>query len=178
MSLLTRAVVTTTLVLLPAALHGQENRTRVLSPRDSTVQSIGDARLVVDYGRPSKRGRDIFGALVPYERIWRTGANKATHLSTDRDLVIGDVRVPKGTYTLYTIPSRESWTLIINRQTGQWGTDYDQRQDVGRVPMKVETLSSPVEQFTIALESAGKDTGSLKFLWDATQASVPIRIGK
>lgn len=179
MSFHSRALVAATLALLPvSALAAQENKPRVLSPRDSTAQIIGDARLVIDYGRPSKRRREIFGALVPFGAVWRTGANEATHLRTDRDLMIGNVRVPRGTYTLWTVPDRTAWTLIVNRSTGQWGTDYDASQDLGRIPMEVTTLPAPVEQFTIALDAKGSGAGLLRLSWDTTQASVPIRAAK
>ena len=176
MSFLSRALVAATLVLLSVSpVVAQEPKPRILSPRDSTAQTIGDARLVIDYGRPSVRRRHIFGALVQYGVVWRTGANEATHLRTDRDITIGTLRVPRGTYTLWTIPERTGWTLIVNRETGQWGTDYDASQDVGRVPMEVATVREPVEQFTIALESREKGAGVLRLIWDTTQASVPIR---
>jgi hypothetical protein len=174
-----RAVVTAALMVLSgSALGAQEVRPRILSPRDSSRQTIGQANVVVEYGRPSKRRRVIFGALVPYDVVWRTGANEATHLRTDRDLTIGGARVPRGTYTLWTIPGRESWTLIINRATGQWGTDYDKSQDLARVPMKVTTLDESVEQFTIAIAPKETRAGVLTMTWDTTQASVPIQVEK
>jgi hypothetical protein len=179
MSFLSRALVSTTLAFLPgSALLAQEPKPRILSPRDTTEVTIGQAHLVVDYGRPSKRRREIFGALVPYGVVWRTGANEATHFRSDGDLTIGTVRVPRGTYTLWTIPARDGWTLILNRQIGQWGTDYDKSQDVARIPMKVATLSTPLEQFTIAIEPTGNGAGLLTLRWDTTQASVPIRVEK
>jgi len=177
MSFFSRALVTATLVLVPGStLLAQQSKPRPLSPRDTTAQTIGDAHLVIDYGRPSKRGREIFGGLVPYGVVWRTGANEATHIRTDYDLTIGTVRVPRGTYTLWTIPDRESWTLIVNRQTGNWGTDYDKTSDLARIPMKVTKLGTPVEQFAIAIERTAKDAGTLVLRWDTTEASVPIRV--
>jgi hypothetical protein len=178
MAFFTRALVVTTLAFLPGVALAQQGKPRILSPRDTTTQTIGPAHLVVDYGRPSKRRREIFGSLVPWGAIWRTGANEATHFRTDRDLTIGTIRVPRGTYTLWTLPAREGWTLIINRQTGQWGTDYDKSKDLGRTPMRVGALSTPVEQFTIAIAPAGNGTGVLTLSWDTTQASVPIRVEK
>ena len=178
MSHLSRALIVT-LALVPGySLLAQESKARVLSPRDSTTQAIGAATVSVNYGRPSKRGREIFGALVPYGVVWRTGANQATHFRSDYDLTVGSVRVPRGTYTLWTIPDKESWTLIINRVTGQWGTDYDKTQDLGRIPMKVATLREPVEQFTIAITPTGNATGLLTMTWDTTEASAPIRVEK
>jgi hypothetical protein len=178
MSLFSRAVLVSALMLVASLAWAQESRQRILSPRDTTAQTIGAAHLVVDYGRPSKRRREIFGGLVPYGAVWRTGANEATHFRTDRDLTIGTIRVSRGTYTLWTIPARDGWTLVVNHETGQWGTDYDKTQDVGRTPMKVTTLGSPVEQFTIAIEPAKNGSGMLTMSWDTTQASVPIHVDK
>jgi hypothetical protein len=115
---------------------------------------------------------------VPYGVVWRTGANEATHFRTDRDLTIGTVRVPHGTYTLWTIPAPDGWTLIINRQTRQWGTDYDKTQDLAQIPMTVAPLGAPVEQFTIAIEPNRNGSGVLTLRWDTTRASVPIRVEK
>jgi hypothetical protein len=173
-----RALVVATLALSPGLALAQGGGSRILSPRDTTTQTIGSAHITVDYGRPSMRRRAIFGALVPYGAVWRTGANEATHLRTDRDIRIGSVRVPRGTYTLWTIPDRDGWTLIINRQTGQWGTDYDKARDLGRTPMYTETLATSVEQFTIGLEPGRKGSGVLTMSWDKTRATVPISIEK
>ena len=178
MLVLSRALALTTLAFIPAVAFAQERAPRILSPRDTAEQTIGSAHLVIDYGRPSKRRREIFGGLVPFGALWRTGANEATHLRTDRDLTIGTIRVPRGTYTLWTIPERDGWTLIVNRQTGQWGTDYDKTQDVGRTRMKVATISEAVEQFTIAIEPTRNGSGILTMIWDTTRASVPIHVEK
>lgn len=122
-----------------------------LSPRDSIAVSVNGKEISVAWGSPSVRDRQIFGGLVPWGQVWRTGANEATALRTEADLMIGGQRVPAGSYTLYTIPEPESWTLIINRETGQWGTQYDPGLDLARVAMQVEALDEPVEQFTILL---------------------------
>jgi hypothetical protein len=143
-----------------------------LSPPDSVRATVGGANIAINYQRPSKRGRQIFGgAVVPWGTVWRTGANSATSFTTTRDLMVGGVRVPAGSYTLWSIPNRDSWQLVINKQTGQWGTVYNQDQDLARIPMTVERLTSPVEQFTIAV-----DNGRLSLAWDDTRASVPIAI--
>jgi hypothetical protein len=140
-----------------------------LSPRDTARASIGGADVRVDYGRPVKRGREIFGNVVPWNAVWRTGANAATQLSASADLVIGGATIPAGKYTLWTLPSANGWKLIINKQTGQWGTEYHPEQDLVRVDTKVETLTTPVEQLAIAFES-----GSLTIAWDKTKVSVPV----
>jgi hypothetical protein len=146
------------------------------SPRDTAETRIADARIYVDYGRPFMRGRTIMGGLVPYGQVWRTGANAATTLVTPRDLRIGATRVPAGTYTLYTLPGESAWQLIVNRQTGQWGTEYDPAQDLARIPMRVERTSAPVEQFTIALQPGGGDALDLVMTWENTRVSVPMEL--
>ncbi|HEX2190554.1 MAG TPA: DUF2911 domain-containing protein [Longimicrobiaceae bacterium] len=143
------------------------------SPRDTVTAQLGAAAVSVDYSRPYRRGRTVFGGVVPWGQVWRTGANQATHLRTDRDLTIGGERVPAGTYTLWTVPGEREWTLILNRQTGQWGTEYDQAKDLVRVPMRVERAPQRAEQFTISLEPAGQG-GVLAMTWDDTRATVPV----
>ncbi len=145
-----------------------------LSACDTTRAKLGDAELWVDYGRPSKRGREIFGNVVAWNAVWRTGANAATQFHTSVDLIIGETEVPAGTYTLWTLPSAEGWKLIINKQTGQWGTDYHAEQDLARVDLVVETLPDPLEQFTITIEP-GEPGAQLRLSWDRTRASVSIR---
>jgi hypothetical protein len=118
------------------------------------------------------RGRKIMGELVPYGQVWRTGANKATHLTTEADLVIGGVAVPAGTYTLFTVPSQSGWKLIVNKRTGQWGIPYSyEKEELARIDMKVEKLPSAIEQFTISLDKDGAG-GILKMEWETTRASV------
>lgn len=144
-----------------------------LSPRDTLTASVGGAQVSVQYSRPAKRGREIFGQVVPWNAVWRTGANAATHFHTSTDLTVGGAAVPAGSYTLWTLPSPSGWKLIINKQTGQWGTDYHADQDLARVDMRVETLAQPVEQMTIAIEPAGAGA-VLRVEWDRTRASVPL----
>jgi len=113
---------------------------------------------------------------VPLGQVWRTGANEATHLRTPVDLVIGEVRIAAGEYTLYSIPSEDGWTLIINRQTGQWGTAYDESQDLARLPMQVETLADPVERFTITLGVGEDSDGLLVLEWERTRGSLAFNV--
>ncbi len=146
-----------------------------LSPRDTLRTSIGGANFTVTYSRPMKRGRVVFGGMVPWGEVWRTGANEATHFHTDKDLVIEGAAVPAGTYTLWTIPNPEGWTLIINKQTGQWGTIYDPAQDLARVGMHVEALAEAADRFTISVEPM--EAGAvLRLRWDDRDAWVPIEI--
>jgi hypothetical protein len=144
-----------------------------LSPPDSVRASVGGAALSVRYSRPATRGRVIFGNVVPWNQVWRTGANQATVLETSADLSVAGTTVPAGKYSLWTIPSTAGWKLIVNRNTGQWGTDYDAQYDLARLDMKVEPLSQPVEQFTIAIEPKGK-RGVLTLEWEKTRASIPF----
>jgi len=144
-----------------------------LSPPDSVRASVAGASIAVRYSRPSMRGRVIFGNVVPWNQVWRTGANQATVFETSADLVIAGAPVPAGKYSLWTLPAPGGWKLIVNRNTGQWGTDYDAQYDLARLDMKVEPLRQPVEQFTIAIEPSGKG-GVLKLEWERTRVSVPV----
>lgn len=147
------------------------------SPRGAAEMTLNGKKVSVDYGRPSMRGRKIMGELVPYGQVWRTGANKATHFTTEADLMIGNVLVPKGTYTLFTLPTESGWKLIINKTTGQWGIPYKpeyEKTELARIDMKVEKLTADVEQFTISLE-AGGGGGVLKMEWEKTRVSVMFK---
>lgn len=147
-----------------------------LSPRDTARLTLEAGKKVyVDYGRPSMRGRRIMGELVPYGRVWRTGANAATTLVTETDLRIGNAVVPRGTYTLYTLPSAGEWMLIVNRQTGQWGTQYDASRDLVRIPLRKTAVARPVEKFTITLERGTAGAATLAIAWENTRLSVPLR---
>ena len=116
------------------------------------------------------------GGLVPYGKVWRTGANSATKLTTDAALDIAGLKVPAGAYTLYTLPGESEWMLIVNKQTGQWGTVYDQAQDLGRVKMTSGHPSAPVEKMSIALTSDGENKGTLRIEWENTSVSVPFTV--
>jgi hypothetical protein len=145
------------------------------SPPGTASVTFADGKTVtITYSRPSMKGRQIFGGLVPYGQVWRTGANAATSLKADVDLTIGGVSVPAGGYTLYTIPNETGWKLIINKETGQWGTKYEEGQDLARVDMKVSKNTSPTEQFTISLDKTGSTTATLKLDWANTAASVNV----
>lgn len=143
-----------------------------LSPRDTVRAVIGGAHVSLDYSRPARRGRVVFGGLVPWNQEWRTGANRSTTLITDLDLVIGGVTVPAGSYALWTIPAPSGWTLIINRNVGG-GLEYPAGEDLARVPMPSETVSQPVERFTIALEARGAGA-VMSFSWDRTRAFIAV----
>lgn len=148
-----------------------------LSPRDTVRAEIGTAHLMVDYGRPRRRGRATFGQVVPWNRVWRTGANAATQFSTNLPLVAGGRTIPAGQYSLWTIPSASGATLILNRQTGQWGTEYDPDQDEARLELNRESLAESVEQFTIAIEPA-EAGGALRMSWGTTSYVLPFTIAR
>ena len=146
-------------------------------PRKANVNLSG-ATITVDYSAPSARGRTIFGGLVPYGEVWRTGANAATTLKTSSNLRIGDLSVPAGTYTLYSVPSADGWKLVVNKQTGQWGTVYNKAQDLGRTTMSVGSTSSPLETFVIDFEKTMGEKTELHLKWAGVDASVPVTVVK
>ncbi|HEX8906507.1 MAG TPA: DUF2911 domain-containing protein [Longimicrobiaceae bacterium] len=139
----------------------------------------GPARIAISYGQPHARGRQVEGRLIPRDTVWRFGANAATTLHTDVDLNLGGLRVPRGDYSLFLILSGGVWRLIVNGATGQWGTDYDARRDVGRVALQARALAEPEESLTIYLvpESARPGTGYaetkgvLRIKWGRTELS-------
>src|SRR5260370_10042081 len=140
-------IVLTTAGHISAQTPQGTDKPKPLSPPAHAEGSVGGKKITVDYGAPSKRDRKIMGGLVPYGSVWRTGANAATALHAGGDVRIGNLVVPAGDYTLYTVPGEKEWTLIVNKETGQWGTEYDQKQDLGRVTMKVATVKNPGETF-------------------------------
>jgi hypothetical protein len=150
-----------------------------LSGRGESTTKVGGATITLDYGTPAKRGRNIWGALVPYGAVWRTGANEATHFETDRDLVFGSgadtLFVPAGRYTLFSIPTHDGGLLIINKETGQTGTAHDPAQDLGRVRLTTRPLSAPVEVFTLRAET-DDGTHLLRLQWDNAERVVPFRV--
>lgn len=189
-----------------AAQQGQPPRPPVPSVAASSVASVevrlggriiagrwfptaaplaGPAVIRIEYGQPHARGRSVMGAaLVPMDSVWRFGANLATHLTTDVDLDIGGTTVPRGTYTLFALPSASGWKLIVNRQTGQWGTDYDASGDVARVNLQQRSLNDALESFTVWLipnvspqgQPPEAASGVLRFAWERTELSVPWRV--
>ena len=143
----------------------------------------GPIRIAIDYGQPHLRGRDL-AAVVPLDSIWRVGANVATHLVTDVDLTIGDRFVPRGTYTLFARRANAGWQLAINRQVGQWGTEYDASADVGRVPLRARTMAESLESLAIFLVPAtdvappALPRGVLRIVWGNTELSTDWRGGR
>lgn len=133
--------------------------------------------ITVDYSTPSMKGRKIYGGLVPFTEVWRTGANEATTFVTNTDVVIGGTTVPAGSYTLYTLPGEKAWKLIISKKTGQWGVPYPGAQsDFGRFEMQTQLIEIPIEKLQISfMEKPGaKDTCTLRIDWDKTRAFIDI----
>jgi hypothetical protein len=152
-----------------------QDKSKRPSPPGTAECTINGKKVTIEYSRPSMKGRKIMGGLVPYGKVWRTGANEATTLTTETDLDIGGAKVPAGKYTLYTLPSEGTWKLIINKQTGQWGTEYDEKQDLARVDMKASELAVPVEQFTISLDQDSNSSADLILEWEKTRQTVVIK---
>ncbi len=167
-----KLTMTVTVLLLASfcSAHAQ------VSPPAAANATIGGKKLSISYSAPSMRGRKIMGGLVPYGEWWRTGADSATMFRTEADLDIGGLKVPKGAYSIYTLPGAKEWQLIVNKQTGQFGTEYDQKQDLGRVKMNLTQTPAPVEKFKIELLSTGGNKGLLKMTWERTELSVPITV--
>ena len=152
--------------------------TKKASPEETVVVDEGGTRIEVFYNRPSKRGREIFGALVPYNEVWRTGANEATTFSTNTDLRVGDQVLPAGKYTLWTVPGPQEWSVIWNSKMYPWGVSMngvasrEEAHDVLTTTVPAGTLQNPSEQFTISLEAG--DPLYLVLEWDRTQVTIPM----
>lgn len=152
----------------------QQTGAAQLSVRDTTRSTIGAATFTVDYSRPLARGRRLVGDVIPFDFVWRTGANAATHFTTSASITLAGLSVPAGTYTLWTIPRAERVDLVVNTQTRQWGTDYDKRRDLGRATLTTETLADTVEKFTIGITAIGAKRGTLSLEWGTFRWTAPI----
>ncbi len=157
------------------------------SPHDTISAVIGERRtgnrVTIVYGRPytkdprSGEERKIWGTLVPYGKVWRTGADEATLFITQKPIVFGQVTIPAGAYTLFTLPAEDGTAkLIFNKQLGQWGLQYDEKQDLARIDLNKEALEKPVEQFTMAVENNPAGGGIVKLMWENTQYSVTFTV--
>jgi len=167
-------LLTVATILFTSAAFAQMGGSRP-SPAASARCDLGGGKTITtDYSSPRMRGRKIYGELVPLGKVWRTGANEATTFVTSTDAVVGGKTVSAGSYTIFTVPNADKWTLIINKKTGEWGIPYKYESDeLARIDMKVSKLPAPVENFTIAYDkSAGGCT--LRLDWETTRASVDI----
>lgn len=153
------------------------------SPKDAVKFELNDTKLEVQYNRPYKKGREIFGALVPYHQVWRTGANEATTFTTNKQLLINHVPVPSGTYTLWTIPEDSIWKVYFNTKQYPWGVDEkmqpmrEPKYDLVEIDVPVQHLDEPVEQFTIAFDNT-TDKLKLTMAWDRIKVEVPMEISE
>ena len=165
--------------LAPLTLVGAAQEP-LLSPAATAETTLAGKPVTIHYNSPAKRGRVIMGGLVPYGQVWRTGANPATTLITATDLKIGTLDVPAGTYTLYTLPAAHGtpWLLIVNKQTGQWGTEYHQEQDLGRTPLHFDKLAAPQESMSISFEKTTARSTELHVKWETTDEWVKVEAAK
>jgi len=166
----------TTPLLCGLILSAFSSQAQKPSPAADTSVTINGKQITIKYSAPSMRGRKIFGDLVPYGQAWRAGANDATALTTEADLDMNGLKVLAGSYTLYVLPEANQWQLIVNKQTGQWGTVYNEGQDLGRVKMTMSKASAPVETYKMTLSSTGGNKGKLTLEWENTVASVPFTV--
>lgn len=144
------------------------------SPMSVATMKFDDAYVKVTYGRPHKKGRELFGKLVPYGEVWRTGANEATEITVTEPILFGGNELDAGTYTLFTVPNEDKWTVILNSQLGQWGAyRYDEKFNVLTFDVPVKKASSTYEPFTIEFDQKTKKT-NLNLIWDNTLVSIPV----
>jgi hypothetical protein len=146
------------------------------SPHVRTDWTIDGAAISIEYGRPSLKGRTIGKDVAPTGSVWRAGADEATTLTTDKALKFGQLAVPAGTYTLWVVTGDKEWQLVISKATGQWGTQYKDGEDLGRLPMTVGKAEAPAEQLTWSIVDTGKG-GTLRLEWGTSRASVPFTVG-
>jgi Protein of unknown function (DUF2911) len=166
------AVLVLALCVLSSA---QQDKSKRPSPPAQAQCKFSDGKTItMDYSSPRMKGRKIFGGLVPYGEVWRTGANDATTFVTTANVSIEGKDVPAGSYTIFTVPEQDKWTLIVNKQTGEWGVPYKyEANELARVPMQASKTSSPVENFTISFNQSGSAC-TLQMSWENTQASVQV----
>jgi Protein of unknown function (DUF2911) len=171
-------------LVLAVALPAMADEKPRVSPHETITGQIDGSDVTIVYGRPytkdpkSGAPRKIWGELVPFGKVWRAGADEATLLTTKQAFDIGGTAVPAGTYSLFILPDEKGAKLIINKQTGQWGTKYDEAQDLVRVDMKKDATDKAVDQFTIKIESNPAGGGTLKFCWENAQYSVALKAKK
>jgi hypothetical protein len=145
------------------------------SPAANANVTLNGKAVTINYNSPRLKGRTVGSEVAPYGQVWRTGANPATTLITSTNLMIGTLNVPAGTYTIYTLPSASKWLLIVNKQTGQWGTEYSEAQDLGRTPMTSKPASSPQENMSISFENTKGSTTELHVKWGTTDEYVTVK---
>jgi hypothetical protein len=169
-----RIALPTLLFLLTTAAFAQMGGGKPSPAASATCDLGGGKTIKTDYSSPRMKGRKIYGGLVPFGEVWRTGANEATTFVTSADVRVGGKTVPAGSYTIFTVPTADKWTLIINKTTGEWGIPYKyESAELARVDMKVSKLPAPLENFTISYDKS-PDGCTLRVDWETTRASVEI----
>lgn len=161
-------------LITPGSLLAQEVKVPASSPLQSIEQEFGQSKISIQYSRPSKKGRKIFGELVPYGKIWRTGANASSKIKFEADVVINNQAVPAGEYALYTVPGKDEWEIILHKNTSYWGdggAEYKTTDDQLRFKVKPQTISKEVETFTIAFEHVRSTAVDISMSWDKTRVS-------
>ncbi|WP_121354812.1 DUF2911 domain-containing protein [Flavisolibacter nicotianae] len=157
-----------------SATEAQQLRTPAPSPTQTIQQDFGISSMQLIYSRPGMKGRKIFGDLVPFGKVWRTGANAATRIKFNDDVLIGGQPLKAGEYALYTIPGENEWEVIINKGSANWGTEYKQEDDLLRTKVKSLKLNDPVETFTMQFDNVKPASAELKIMWEKTAVAVPI----
>jgi hypothetical protein len=183
MKYFSRTLLILSVSLVTASFSIAQEKSRV-SPHETVTADVDGSDVTIVYGRPytkdpkSGTPRKIWGELVPFGKVWRAGADEATLLTTKQTLDIAGTTIPAGTYSLFVLPESGGAKLIVNKQTGQWGTKYDEKQDLARIDMKKEAVDKQVDQFTIAIEKNSAGGGILKLTWENTQYSVALKAKK
>lgn len=157
----------------PSPVAAQSRR---VSPHESVTATVDGARVTIVYGRPSMRGRVIFGGLVPYDRVWCPGADEATTLESSKELLLGGLRVPPGPHTIWILPTPARWTLIVSKDESGFHTRYYPSRDLGRVELMKRALESPVEQLTFAVAPAAAGGGEVTMSWERTSVAAPFTV--
>jgi len=169
------AVACLTLGLMAVLGSAQMDKASRPSPAAKASCALADGKTItIDYSSPRAKGRKIYGGLVPYGEVWRAGANEATTFVTTTDLMVGGAHVPAGSYTIFAIPNKDKWALVVSKKTGEWGTAYPgPSEDLARIDMKVSALPVAVENFAIAFDKTVSGC-TLRMDWEMTRASVDI----
>ncbi len=168
-------------IMLGAIAYVRFYYTKTFSPKDQVKFEQGDLKINIEYNRPYKKGRVIFSGLVPYDKVWRTGANEATTFETSKDLMFGDKTLKAGKYSLWTTPREQTWIIFFNSETGQWGVgfngvaNHDPAKDALSVEANAVAIEKEFEQFTIGIENSGEEN-ELTFIWDKTLVAVPFSV--
>jgi hypothetical protein len=173
------AFLSSCILLLATFAVAQKDKSARPSPPAQAQCSFSDGKnITIDYSSPRAKGRKVFGDLVPYGEVWRTGANEATAFVTSTNLFVNGKAIPAGNYTIFTIPNKDKWTLIVNKKTGEWGIPYKYESDeLLRTDMQVSQAGSSVENFNISLDQSGAGC-TMNISWETTKASVDFKEGK